>query len=143
MREVIYNTLWIGNARDARSVESVLGLGIAAVIDLAMEEPPHVYPRELIYCRLPLVDSPGNQPAVIHAAIDTVASFLRSQLPTLVACSDGMSRSPAIVALALAAVDGLTPEEGLKRVAEKGPHDVAPAFWSEARETALQRLQKR
>ena len=62
MREIIPNLVWIGNAQDGRNVEAVLRLGIEAVIDLAIEEPPLVFPRETIYCRFPLIDGAGNAP---------------------------------------------------------------------------------
>ena len=65
MREVI-DQLWIGNAIDARDVTGVLGLGVAAIVDLAIEEPPIQYPRDVVYCRFPLIDGSGNQPAVLR-----------------------------------------------------------------------------
>lgn len=40
MREVTPEKLWIGNALDARDVTGVLGLGIAAIVDLAIEDRP-------------------------------------------------------------------------------------------------------
>lgn len=67
MREVIVNRLWIGNALDARDVSGVLRLGIEAVVDLAIEEPPIQYPRDLVYCRFPLVDGAENSPSVLRA----------------------------------------------------------------------------
>jgi protein-tyrosine phosphatase len=105
MREVVPDVLWIGNAQDGRDVNLVLQRGLAAAVDLAMEEPPILFPRDFVYCRFPLIDGAGNTPAVIRAAIDTIATFIRGKVPTLVTCDGGMSRSPAIVAAALAAVE--------------------------------------
>ena len=48
--------LWIGNAHDARDVRGVLAFGIGVVIDLAIEEPPIHFPRDIVYCRFPLLD---------------------------------------------------------------------------------------
>ena len=138
MREVIPKVLWIGNALEARDVQAVLGLGIAAVVDLAMEEAPILFPRDMTYCRFPLIDGAGNTPAVIKAAIDTTTSFIRGEVPTLVACDGGMSRSPAIVAAALAVIEGTSPEQALERVAAAGPHDVSATFWAEVRKTSVQ-----
>ena len=45
MREIIPTRLWIGNATDARNFTGVLGLGIAAIVDLAVEEPPIQFSR--------------------------------------------------------------------------------------------------
>lgn len=132
MREAVPQILWIGNAKDARDVRAVLALGIAAIVDLAMEEPPIVFPRDIVSCRFPLIDGAGNSPAVIKAAIDSIVHLVQGRVPTLVACSGGMSRSPAIVALALSAVEQISPESALKGIATAGPHDVSPTFWTEA-----------
>jgi hypothetical protein len=131
MREVIPKVLWIGNAREARDVRGVLGLGIVAVVDLAMEEPVIALPRDVVYCRFPLVDGAGNTPAVLKAAIDTTIRFVKGKLPMLLTCGDAMSRSPAIAAAALAAIDGTRLEQALERIASSGPHDVSASFWDE------------
>lgn len=131
MREIISQTLWIGNARDARDVKSVLDLGISAIIDLAMEEPPVTFPREIIYCRLPLVDGEENNPSVLQTAIETLVRFIHAEVPTLVACSGGMSRSPAIVAAALSKINVTSFDEAIKQIASIGPCDVAPGLWNE------------
>ncbi len=133
MRAVIPDLLWIGNARDGRNVEAVLRLGIEAVIDLAVEEPPMLFPRETAYCRFPLIDGEGNRPAMIQAAIDTTIGFIRGNVPTLVTCNGGMSRSPAIVAAALVTIEKIAAETALERVARSGPHDVSVSFWAEVK----------
>ncbi len=48
-------------------------------------------------------------------------------------CGSGMSRSPAIVAAALAIVQGGTPEERLREVVAGHPHDVSPQLWEGVR----------
>ena len=137
MRVVIPDLLWIGNAQDGRNVEAVLRLGIEAVIDLAIEEPPIVFPRETAYCRFPLIDGAGNPPALLQAAIDTTISFIQGSVPTLVTCNGGMSRSPAIVAAALVSIENISPETALERVARVGPHDVSTTFWADVKKEAL------
>jgi protein-tyrosine phosphatase len=131
MREIFPELLWIGNARDARDVKGVLDRGITAVVDLALEEPPISFPRDIVYCRLPLLDGDENHPAVLQTALITVARFLEGELPTLVACSGGMSRSPAIVAGALALAQACPLTVSMQQVAETGPCDVAPGLWNE------------
>lgn len=131
MREIIAPTLWIGNARDARDVRGVLDLGISVVIDLAFEEPPIIFPREIIYCRLPLLDGDENNPAVLQTAIEMVARFIQADVPTLVACSGGMSRSPAIVAAAMSIVNAIRFEEAIKQISSNGPCDVSPGLWNQ------------
>ncbi|QDT96440.1 dual specificity protein phosphatase family protein [Gimesia aquarii] len=131
MREIIPQTLWIGNARDARDVKGVLDLGISAIIDLAMEEPPITFPREIVYCRLPLIDGEENHPPVLQTAIETLMRFIQVEEPTLVACSGGMSRSPAIVAAALSKINAISFDQTIKQIAATGPCDVAPGLWNE------------
>jgi hypothetical protein len=131
MREVIPTKLWIGNALDARNVPGVLGLGITAIVDLAIEEPPIQFPRDVVYCRFPLIDGAGNQPAVLRAAIETVANFVALGTPTLVACGAGMSRSPAIVAAAMATTERITLAVALARLTAGQPHDVSPGLLAE------------
>ncbi|QDT44140.1 Dual specificity phosphatase, catalytic domain [Gimesia alba] len=130
MREVFSQLLWIGNARDARDVQGVLDLGIAAVIDLALEEPPITFPREIVYCRLPLIDGDENNPAILESAIETTTRFVQSEVPTLVACSGGMSRSPAIAAAAMSRINQTRFADIIKQIAADGPCDVAPGLWN-------------
>jgi len=125
MREVIPDTLWIGNALEARDVKRVLDLQLQAVIDLAMEEPPIQFTREVVYCRFPLIDGPDNSTAVLKVAIDTTAKFLATKIPTLVACGAGMSRAPAIVAAAIALSERLSLTDALQKVTKDQPHDVS------------------
>ncbi len=134
MREVIREKLWIGNALDARDVTCVLGFGVTAVIDLAIEEPPIQFPRDIAYCRLPLIDGSGNLPAILRAAIETTAALMTSGTPTLVACGAGMSRSPAIVAAAQAIREEIGLADALEGLTEGQPHDVSPSLLAEISE---------
>lgn len=134
MRQIVPGLLWIGNASTARDLKTVLDHHVQAIVDLAMEEPPISGPRDLIYCRFPLVDGQGNPPAVIEAAIKTTAIFVVAGLPTLVSCGGGMSRSPAVAAAVVARIDRIPPDEAMKRIAAEGPHDVAPLLWREVTE---------
>lgn len=127
----IHPHLWIGTARDARDVSAVMAREIVAVVDMALEEPPALLPREVAYCRFPLVDGEGNSLAMMQAVVRTLASFITSKTPTLVACGGGMSRSPAIAAAAIAQVEHIHPEEALVRIAATGPHDVSTVFWKQ------------
>lgn len=119
---------WIGTARDARDIRGVLDAGIGAVVDLAMDEPPVQPTRELVYLRFPLVDGEGNPMWVLRAAVDAVVGLLRNAVPTLVACSAGASRSPAVSAVAIARWRGISPGDGLKLI---GRGDVSAALWRE------------
>jgi len=139
MREVIPSVLWIGNAHDARDVKGVLAHGIGVVIDLAIEEPPIQFPRDIAYCRFPLLDGEGNSPALLQAAIDTTANFASAGLPILVACSGGMSRSPIIASAVLAKIESLELYAAVERIRATGPCDFSPGFWNDVQELLNQR----
>jgi hypothetical protein len=135
MNQVTPHRLWIGHAGEARDFRALFDAGIKAVVELAVEEAPERTPRELIACRFPLVDAAGNDPEVLELALRTVAALVRKQVPTLVCCGGGMSRSPAVAAAGLALAHGTPPEEWLQRVVAHHPCDVSPGLWNEV--TAL------
>jgi protein-tyrosine phosphatase len=117
--------LLLGTCRDARDLKLVADQGIQAVLDLALDEPPAVLFREVAYLRVPLVDGAGNPPALLRLAVATVERLVREEVPTLLACSNGMSRSPSVVAFALARISGRAAGECLP----KGPLDVSEGLW--------------
>lgn len=128
MRAIGQSPLWIGTARDARDLHALSRHEIAAVIDLAMEEPPATLPRETTYCRLPLLDGAGNSPAALRRTAELVRSFLDEQTPFLVACSGGMSRAPAMAAAGWALARGMPLAEALQVVCAGGPCDIHPGL---------------
>ncbi|MEK6257770.1 MAG: dual specificity protein phosphatase [Planctomycetota bacterium] len=129
MRAISSYLLWIGNVGDVRRVADLIDLGIVAVVDLAANEPVATLPREIVYCRFPLLDGAGNESWMLRAAIETISGLLRDNVPTLVACSAGMSRSPALVAAAIARFSARDPNECLMECVEGGPADVSPLLW--------------
>jgi protein-tyrosine phosphatase len=131
MHQIPRSSLWLGHVGDVHDVRAVLSADILAVVDLAANEPPVSLPRELLYCRFPLVDGAGNAPWLLRAAVETVAGLLRAAVPTLVYCSAGMSRSPAVAAAALAAVSGRSPEACLAMMSQSGATDVSPGLWQD------------
>src|SRR5262245_25396821 len=131
MRQVAPHLLWLGTALDARDVRRLYELEIAAVVDLALEEKPAVLGREMMYCRFPLIDGAGNSAVTLQAAVDMTKRLIVQRVPTLVSCGAGMSRSPAVFALALAELRGVSPDECLEALTTGQPHDVSPLFWDE------------
>ena len=95
----------------------------------AAEELPAKLSRDLMYCRIPLTDDDGNEDWLLRAAVDTTVRFVQEQVPVLVACSGGMSRSPLIAAAALSNFHDTPLEETLKIVLAAGPADVSPGLW--------------
>lgn len=129
MREVLANRLWIGNAHDIRPWQVDAEGRVEAIVDLAADEPIAQVPRDMVYVRLPLTDGEANPPGRVRLAIATVAGLLADDLGTLVCCSAGMSRSPAIAAAAIAIVERLEVDVVLNSRFSNVPHDFSPGFW--------------
>jgi hypothetical protein len=133
MRQIPPHLLWLGHAGDGRDNRQILDAGIQAVVQLAAEEPTLPLPRDLVYCRFPLVDGPGNDDKILQLATRALANFLEKRIPTLVVCGGGLSRSPAMAAAAFTLAFGGAPDEWLKKVTKHFPADVAPGLWDEIR----------
>jgi protein-tyrosine phosphatase len=131
MLELQNNLLWVGNALEIRKPKPLFDAGIGAVVDVAYEEIPAQLPRQLIYCRFPINDGGGNDPAILKHIVQLVADFLATGIPTIVACSAGLSRSPAIAAASLARHLGESPVEVLKRISTLKPLDVSGPLWND------------
>jgi protein-tyrosine phosphatase len=130
VRKVDGYPLWIGHVGDPGHIVSN---GILVVVNVAANEPPASLPRDLTYCRFPLIDGHGNPTWLLRVAVETVACLLGSGTPTLVHCGAGMSRSPCIAAAAIASVQGCDSDEALELVLQSGPADVSPALWTDIR----------
>src|SRR5262245_10068921 len=133
MRQIAPHALWLGHAADGEDFRNIFDAGIKAVVQLAAEEATIEMPRQLIYCRFPVIDGPGNRWKLLHLATTTVAGLLDNRVPVLVCCGGGMSRSPAIAAAAMAMVYKLSPDECLKKIAEHHSIDVVPALWNDVK----------
>jgi hypothetical protein len=131
MNQIQPYSLWLGHAGDHRDFRRVLDEGIQALVELAREEPSAVPPRDLIYCRFPLLDGVGNDDGLLNLAITTVAALVRMRTPTLICCNIGLSRAPAVAAAALALAHNESPEDCLRRVAQHHHSDVSPGLWTE------------
>jgi hypothetical protein len=125
MRHIPDYSLWLGHAGDARDRHELFRIGIGAVVDLAVEEPPAVPGHEIVYCRFPLIDGTENPPWLLRAAIDTTVALLREKVPTLVCCSAGMSRAPAIAGAALVKLGRPNLQDALLYLAAFGHCDVS------------------
>lgn len=129
MRQVADRLLWLGNAGDLRNVRAVLAADISAVVELADSDWPAALPRDLTHCRFPLSDGGDNPPWLLRLAAESVATFLRSDVAVLVACSAGMSRSVCVAAGGLALADERSFSQALLAVVGAGPADVAPGLY--------------
>ena len=131
MREIGVDRLWTANAREARDAAGLYAAGISAVVDLACEEPPALLPRQLMYCRFPIVDGAGNDSTLLRLVLLTTVELLRCKVRTVVACSAGMSRSPIIAMGALAVHLDESPEIVLKRASKKSAFELHGDLWTE------------
>ncbi len=122
--------LWIGPQADARRPDMLFAEAIEAVVDLAPDETALNTPREVVYLRIPLVDGTGNPPWRLRAAVEVTMRLLTRQVPTLVVCGAGISRSVAIAAAALSHVSRSAPPACLERLARRHAVDVSPGLWT-------------
>lgn len=129
MRLVADRNLWIGHAGDLNNPRAILNQGIQAIIELADNEPMAILPRDLIRCRFPINDGAEERVWLLRLAAETTAALLRAQVPVLVCCSSGMSRSVCIAAAGLAIANGIVLKEAISLVSEGGPADVSPALY--------------
>ena len=123
--------LWICNAGDCRDATKVLEAGIRAVVQLAIEEPPTQFPRDVIVVRIPLLDGSDNSLDTLRLAVTTLQHLLTTKVPTLLCCSAGMSRSPAVAACALARINGRAPTESLAQIQSRLGTDISPRLWQD------------
>lgn len=126
MRQITGRALWIGNAGDLRDPRALFDAGIEAVVELADSERFAEFPRNLVRCRFPLSDGGENPDWLIRLAADTVTALLHSQVPMLICCSAGMSRSLSIAAAGLSLAENRSLAESLALVTKEGPADVSP-----------------
>ncbi len=139
MTEVVPQRLWLGHVGDVQDLRAVLDAGVAALVDLASNEPIPRLTRDLVYCRFPLVDGAGNDPELLRLAIETSVLLLRAQMPTLIYCSAGISRSLAISAAAWAVVMQMPLEHCLQQFAKAKAHDLSPGLWADVVQASLRR----
>ena len=127
MNQIPPHALWIGHAGDGRNNRELLDRGIKAIVQVAAEEPPIQPLRDAVYLRFPLNDGADNSIGLIELVVDSLAFLVSLGMPTLVCCSAGVSRSPAVAAAAIASVTGEPPDEVLERILRGRPVTCRPA----------------
>jgi protein-tyrosine phosphatase len=132
MLQLPQHEFWLGNRGDLLRPADLRRTGIQAVLDLALEELPFQWHREGIVLRVPIIDGPGNQPEFLRIAVRTAAELLATNMPTLIVCSAGLSRTPVIAAVGLAIHTGNTPLECLQTIRSITHTDVSLALWQDA-----------
>ena len=133
MNRIMPYPLWLGHAGNGSDYTQLSDAGIKAVVQLAAEEPPLLPPRGLTYLRFPLVDGVENSIELLTVAVHSVSTLVALRVPTLICCGAGMSRSPAIAAVAISWTSGDTPEESLKLITQYRQVDLSPGLWKGVR----------
>jgi hypothetical protein len=131
MNQISGYPLWIGTIGDLKDLRRLYDLGIRAVVQLAYEEPPLTLPHDLIACRFPLLDGGDNDADLLQLAVTTVTHLLEGKFATLVCCHAGRSRSPAVVAAALARRTKEPFAVCLNRLAAQHAWDIHPALFAQ------------
>lgn len=131
MRKVDEHALWVGNVGDLRDARTLLAAGIEAIVELADSEPFMALPRQLIRCRFPMSDGGDNSHWLLRLAAESVATFLRNDVPVLICCSAGMSRSVCVAAAGLALAETQPLSQTLLTVSATGPVDISPGLLSQ------------
>jgi hypothetical protein len=121
--------LQVDNRSNARDLKYIYDNEFAAVVDLALDEPPAQLGRDIMYFRVPIVDGAGNSRASIETAILCVSTLLKNSQKTMVACSHGMSRSPVIAAAGMSLFLNEDPDICLSAVSKQRRLDVSPDLW--------------
>ena len=132
MFELLPKQLRVANAIEVRDAKLLFETEIAAVVDVAYEESPARLPRQFVYCRYPLNDGGGNSATMIRLAVRTLVELIRAEMPTAIACSAGVSRSPTIAALAVAELKTVSPNTILQQIAKQRPLQLNAVFWNDA-----------
>lgn len=117
MDQITPHSLWIGSAGDLQDVRPLYEAGIQAIVQVAYEELLPPLPRGFVVCRFPILDGEGNDPHILHLALQTLTGMLETKFATLVCCQAGTSRSPALAAAALACSTGEPLSVWLTRIA--------------------------
>jgi hypothetical protein len=134
VRQVADRSLWLGHAGDPRDPGAILAAGIDAVIELADGEPAAELPRQLVRLRFPLSDGGENPRWLLRLAAESVAALLRADVPTLVCCACGLSRSVCVAAAGIALAETRSIDETLPLVVGSGPADVSPGLMIQIRD---------
>ncbi|WP_166823230.1 dual specificity protein phosphatase family protein [Thalassoroseus pseudoceratinae] len=131
MRRIPPHALWIGNEGTLRDPRLVCDAGIKAIVELADSEAFAELPRELIRCRFPLSDGGENSEWLLKIVAQTITEFVEAEVPTLVCCSAGMSRSVCMAAAAMSLFDKTSFTQAVMQVSADGPADISPRLFEQ------------
>lgn len=96
--------LYIGNMGDAQSVAVLRTEKITAVLNVGFDCDDPWFPN-MFFVKVGLIDGPGNTPAQIRFAVDTLGYLLRDGYRVMIHCVAGHSRAPYITTRYLSLVE--------------------------------------
>ncbi|WP_338739398.1 dual specificity protein phosphatase [Haloplanus salilacus] len=127
MEEVAQN-LFVGTAADATDESTLRAHEIEVIVSLTATNHAGNVPAELTLVEVPMMDGPQNSQDAFETAVDAVVSQLAAGEKTLLHCSAGASRSPAVAAAALALHRDSELEAAFQQILtrrpEADPHDA-------------------
>jgi len=100
--DAVAQNLFVGTAADASDASTLRDHDIAVVISLTHTGPAGDVPADVTLVEIPMMDGPQNSRDAFETAVGEVLARLDAGETTLVHCSAGASRSPAVAATALA-----------------------------------------
>jgi histidinol-phosphate aminotransferase len=108
----------IGTAREAADRQLLEENGIEAIVSLSSRAPDH---DGLPVEHVPLSNGPGTDQATFDAAVDAVRDHIAAGRTVLVHCRQGVSRSVAVAAAAIAVKDGTSLREAINAIELERP----------------------
>lgn len=125
----ITDSLYVGTIDDASTAELLEAAGIETIVSLTHSDLPTGMPDAVAVHNCPMVDGPRNDRTRFETAVTNVTEALTQEETVLVHCSRGVSRSPAVAAVAVALQEEVGIEDAFELVGEQRPAcDPHPAL---------------
>jgi atypical dual specificity phosphatase len=122
--------VYLGNFLNAEDPALLLEHGVGLLFTVCSQSPRRHY-RRMVRMHMPLLDGPGNEVADFYFAVATVHWLLMAEEPPtmLIHCRGGISRSPAVLATAMASYGACTFDAAMNDIAKLRPSvDPHPAL---------------
>ena len=119
MIDFVISEIGIGSIEDAVKTHDLCLRRVGAILNVADEiNPALTNPCELTFAKFGLIEkgNASNQGDLLTAAL-ILGRLVRTHRKVLVHCYAGKSRSPLVVAIYLAASEGISVEQALEKVA--------------------------
>lgn len=131
IRQIADTDLYIGNGNDARDLLRQRSLDIRNVVNVAKDLEGPWFHGEFRNYKVPLLDGPGNEAYQYALGAHIVRTLLDQGKKVLLHCHGGVSRSPAVGAMALVLIGRAKNLQNAFDVikASRKAADINPAHW--------------